>query len=123
MSKRSTLFGICPYVTALELIAGRWKLLIIKYIGDGYTRFGQLRRKLPGTTQSTLANQLRELEKDGLIIRTVYAEMPPHVEYTLSDSGRKLTALVSDIGDWGRDYLETHPELREHSAEAEEKGD
>ena len=111
MSNHSTLFGVCPYVTALEIINGRWKMLIIKYINEGITHFGQLKRKLPGITQSMLTNQLRSLEKDGVITRTVYSEVPPHVEYSLTEIGRQLEPIIQNIGTWGKTYLNEHPEV------------
>ena len=121
MSNHSTLFGLCPYVTALEIINGRWKMLIIKYINEGITHFGQLKRKLPGITQSMLTNQLRSLEKDGIITRTVYSEVPPHVEYSLTEIGRQLEPIIREIGLWGKDYLTDHPEV--YSQNNESKGE
>ena len=120
MSNHSTLFGLCPYVTALEIINGRWKMLIIKYINEGNTRFGQLKRKLPGITQSMLTNQLRSLEKDGVITRTVFSEVPPHVEYNLSEIGCQLEPIIREIGLWGKAYLADHPEVYRQKDESKE---
>lgn len=105
MSHMSALYGSCPFATAQEVITGKWKLLIIKYIADGHIRFGQLRKKLPGCTQTMLTNQLRSLEKDGIIARTVFAKVPPHVEYSLTPIGKQLPSIIALIGQWGVSYI------------------
>ena len=118
MSRISALYGKCPFVTAQEVITGKWKMLIVKYINDGHTRFGQLRKKLPGCTQTMLTHQLRQLESDGIITRTVFAEVPPHVEYALTAIGQKLTPIIAEIGEWGKDYIQTCPDrIDAHSVE------
>ena len=120
MSHISALYGTCPFATAQEVIAGKWKLLIIKYINDGYVRFGQLRKKLPGCTQTMLTNQLRCLERDGIIRRTVFAEVPPHVEYSLTEVGRQLPPIISQIGSWGVNYIKVCSDrINEHLLDEE----
>ena len=108
MSHVAALFGICPLTTAQEIISGKWKLLIIQYIGKGDNRFGLLKRQLPSCTQTMLSNQLRSLEKDGLITRVVYAEVPPHVEYELTPIGQQLMPIIQRITAWGGEYMSQH---------------
>jgi DNA-binding HxlR family transcriptional regulator len=92
---------ICPVETGLELIGGRWKARILWKLYNGTMRFGELRRRLSGITEKMLAQQLRELEHDRLIIRTQYPEMPPRVEYSLSEFGRTLTPVLEALKTWG----------------------
>ena len=110
MSHIAALFGICPLTTAQEILSGKWKLLIIQYINNGDNRFCALRRLLPGCTQTMLSNQLRSLEKDGLITRIVYAEVPPHVEYELTPLGKQFTPIIQRISAWGEDYMANNME-------------
>jgi DNA-binding HxlR family transcriptional regulator len=92
---------ICPVETGLELLSGRWKARILWKLYNGTMRFGELRRGLPGITEKMLTQQLRELERDQLITRTQYPEVPPRVEYALSDFGRSLTPLLEALKAWG----------------------
>ncbi|MFD0392489.1 winged helix-turn-helix transcriptional regulator [Streptomyces nogalater] len=85
---------------------GRWKLAILKQLTAGTLRFGELRRTLPGVTQRMLTRQLRELEEDGLVSRTVYAEVPPRVEYALTEVGHSLDAITEELDKWGHWYRE-----------------
>ncbi len=86
----------------LELIGGKWKGVILYHlIKTKVLRFGELRKKLPEVTQRMLTKQLRELEKDGVVIRKVFAEVPPRVEYSLSDFGTTLTPVVRALENWG----------------------
>jgi DNA-binding HxlR family transcriptional regulator len=94
---------VCPVETGLGLIAGRWKARILWKLFNGTLRFGELRRGLPGITEKMLAQQLRELEQDQLIIRTQYLEMPPRVEYSLSRFGRSLTPVLEALKAWGEE--------------------
>lgn len=110
MSHIAALFGICPLTTAQEIISGKWKLLIIHNINNGANRFCTLKHLLPGCTQTMLSNQLRSLEKDGLIKRIVFAEVPPHVEYELTPLGKKLTPIIKEIAKWGGEYMESNME-------------
>lgn len=91
----------CAVEAAISLIDGKWKCVILFHLLDGTARFNALRRKIPGATQRTLTNQLRELEMDGLIERTVYAVVPPKVEYDLSDLGRSMTPVLQALKQWG----------------------
>ncbi|MFE7133134.1 winged helix-turn-helix transcriptional regulator [Streptomyces sp. NPDC057638] len=96
----------CAIEFAMEILGGRWKLAILKQLVPGTLRFGEIGRALPGITQRMLTRQLRELENDGLVARTVYPEVPPRVEYTLTDVGRSLDAITAQLDTWGRWYQE-----------------
>lgn len=97
----------CAIEFALEVLGGRWKLAILKQLASGTHRFGELRRAMPAITQRMLTRQLRELEADGLVTRTVYREVPPRVEYTLTDVGHSLDSITEELDKWGRWYRET----------------
>ncbi|MBK4216880.1 helix-turn-helix transcriptional regulator [Paracoccus caeni] len=92
----------CTVEAAISLIDGKWKCVALWYLQDrGTIRFNALKRLMPGVTQRTLTNQLRELEADGLINRVVYAEVPPRVEYSLSDRGRTFIPILLSLSAWG----------------------
>jgi DNA-binding HxlR family transcriptional regulator len=95
----------CPVEATLELIGGKWKGLVLYHLLNGTLRFSELRRKLPSVTQRMLTRQLRELEGAGLLVRTVHAEVPPRVEYTLTEQGKSLEPVIVALRDWGRTYL------------------
>jgi DNA-binding HxlR family transcriptional regulator len=92
----------CEVATTLEVIGGRWKAVILFHLMDDTQRFGELRRKLSGVTQRMLTLQLRELERDGVVKRTVYPQVPPKVEYSLTEFGRSLIPVLIAMRDWGR---------------------
>ncbi|MCX5497162.1 helix-turn-helix domain-containing protein [Kaistia dalseonensis] len=96
--------GKCPVETALELIDGKWKGVALFHLLDKTLRFNEIRRRIPNVTQRVLTRQLRELEQDGLIIRTVYAEVPPRVEYRLSPLGETLRPIIVALWNWGTAY-------------------
>ncbi|GGX88066.1 winged helix-turn-helix transcriptional regulator [Streptomyces hiroshimensis] len=98
----------CAIETAMEVLGGRWKLAILKQLLTGTLRFSELKRALPRITQRMLTRQLRELEADGLITRTVYREVPPRVEYALTEAGRSLDAIADQLDTWGRWYRDTY---------------
>ncbi|MCB8819065.1 winged helix-turn-helix transcriptional regulator [Microvirga rosea] len=91
----------CSVEATLNLIDGKWKIVILYKLLKGTLRFNEIRRLLPGVTQRMLTNQLRELEADGLITRTVYAQVPPRVEYNLSELGRSLEPILMAMKAWG----------------------
>lgn len=95
----------CPVEATLELIGGKWKGLVLYHLLKGTLRFSELRRKLPSVTQRMLTRQLRELEAAGLLVRTVYAEVPPRVEYTLTERGESLRPVILALREWGEAWL------------------
>jgi DNA-binding HxlR family transcriptional regulator len=103
----------CEVATTLEVIGGRWKAVILFHLMDGTLRFGELRRKLPGVTQRMITLQLRELQRDGVVHRMVYAEVPPKVEYSLTEFGRSLIPVLIAMRDWGRSQRATLVATRE----------
>ena len=98
-------YTACPVETTLNLIQGKWKVVIMFRLKDQPRRFNELSRLLPKVTQRMLTNQLRELEKDGLVHREVYPEVPPKVIYSLTDLALSLMPIMLSIKDWGRNYL------------------
>jgi len=102
----------CPVEATLDVVGGRWKAVILFHLLDGTKRFGDLKRFLAKVTQRMLTLQLRQLEEDGVICRKVYAEVPPRVEYSLTDFGRTLEPILHAMLDWGEAYqkrLEAEP--------------
>mgnify|MGYP000896142921 CR=1 FL=1 len=100
------LFGICPYVTSQKLLTGKWTLLIMYYLSLRTMRFNELQRELPNLTQATLSKQLRMMEKNGLLIRTAYNQIPPKVEYSLSSLGQHFKPVLDAIEVWGNEYID-----------------
>ncbi|MFJ9391859.1 winged helix-turn-helix transcriptional regulator [Nocardioides sp. NPDC101246] len=107
---------ICGIDAALDVVSGKWKGLILWEL-DTYDvrRFAELRRGLPGVSEKMLTQHLREMEQDGLVHREVYAEVPPRVEYSLTEHGRSLNTALGPLGAWGIDrILRERPEMVEH---------
>ncbi len=100
------LYGKCPFATAQRLIQGKWAILIMHHVSNGPIRFNELLRKMPKMTHATLSNQLKQLEEEGLIERKEYAQIPPKVEYSLTDIGRKFDPVLTSIQQFGLDYIE-----------------
>lgn len=94
----------CPVETTLTLISNKWKVLILRDLLPGTKRFGELRRSVTGISQKVLTAQLREMEADGLLTRTVYAEVPPRVEYALTELGQSLRPILDAMWVWGEEY-------------------
>jgi len=94
----------CPVEAALGLIGGKWKGIALYHLMGGTLRFNEIRRRMPGVTQRMLTTQLRELERDGLIVRVVYPEVPPRVEYSLSAKGCTLEPLITALKAWGEQH-------------------
>jgi DNA-binding HxlR family transcriptional regulator len=92
----------CPIETTLSVIGGKWKVVILYRLQAGTRRFGELRRAIPGVSERVLAAQLRELERDGVVRRVVHPEVPPRVEYSLSDYGETLRPLTDLMCTWGK---------------------
>lgn len=98
--------AVCPVEVTMSVIGGCWKLTIIEHLLDGTLRFGELRRAVGTVTDRVLTRQLRDLEADGLVTRTVYAEVPPRVEYSLTPLGDSLRPLVEALDTWGTRWVE-----------------
>lgn len=94
----------CPAEITLKAIGGKWKLLILRELLSGVSRFGELRRALSGISEKMLTQHLRELERDGLVSRTVYAQVPPKVEYSLTPSGKTLKPVIDGLHEWGANH-------------------
>lgn len=94
----------CPVATTINLIGNKWKLLIIRDLLSGTKRFGELRKSLTGISQRVLTTNLRDLENDGLLKHKVFAEVPPRVEYSLSETGLSLNRIIQSMADWGNKY-------------------
>ena len=95
----------CEVEITLQIIGGRWKVLIIRELLLGVRRFGELQRALPGVTQKMLTQQLREMEQDGIVYREVYPEIPPKVEYSLTSLGKSLQPILHAMHEWGAKQL------------------
>ena len=98
----------CPVATTVQLIGSKWKLLIIRNLLQRPWRFNELRRDLEGISQKVLTDSLRSMEEDGIITRTVYPEVPPRVEYALSDLGESMRPIMNAMEEWGKNYLLLH---------------
>ncbi|MBI4784162.1 MAG: helix-turn-helix transcriptional regulator [Oscillatoriophycideae cyanobacterium NC_groundwater_1537_Pr4_S-0.65um_50_18] len=96
----------CSVEATLDVIGGRWKGVILFHLASGTKRFNQLQRLVQGCTQRMLTLQLRELEQDGVVLRTVYAQVPPKVEYSLTEFGRSLEPILLLMRDWGDRYIQ-----------------
>lgn len=96
----------CPVETTLTLISDRWKVLILRDLFTGTKRFGELKKSLTGISQKVLTANLRDMEANGLLTRKAYAEVPPHVEYSLTETGRSLQPIMRAMFDWGMAYKE-----------------
>ncbi|MFH8880443.1 winged helix-turn-helix transcriptional regulator [Streptomyces californicus] len=96
---------VCGIDAAMDVIGGKWKVLILWALNERMCRFGELRRAVPGVTEKVLSSHLRELEDDGIVHREVYAEVPPRVEYSLTPLGLSLNAALEPLGRWGRDHI------------------
>ena len=100
----------CPVQTCLNFISDKWKILIIRDLLTGTKRFSELKKSLAPVTQKMLTQQLREMEKDGLVYRKVYPVVPPKVEYSLTEFGLSLNPVISSMKEWGLDYQSKNKE-------------
>ena len=96
----------CPVDTTLMLIGDKWKVLILRDLMPGTKRFGELKKSVGNVSQKVLTSQLRDMEANGLVTRQVYAEVPPRVEYSLTDLGRSLKPILDAMWTWGEEYKE-----------------
>jgi len=97
--------AICPVACTAEIISGKWTLLIIRDLTSGVKRFNQLERSLHGISPKTLSERLRSLEEEGIISRQTFAEVPPRVEYTLTEKGRDLVHVIESMRSYGKRWL------------------
>lgn len=98
--------NFCPVTATMSVIGGKWKPIIIWAVGDGTRRFGEIRKMIAGITQKMLTQQLRELERDGIMHRKVYPVVPPKVDYSLTEYGRTLLPILRVMADWGEAHRE-----------------
>lgn len=98
----------CPVETTLMLIGDKWKVLILRDLLPGTKRFGELKKSISSVSQKVLTAQLRDMEAKGLVSRKVYAEVPPRVEYSLTDLGRSLSPILKAMAEWGEYYKTLH---------------
>lgn len=99
-----TVLPACPVETTLTLIGDKWKVLILRDLRGGTKRFGELRRSLSGISQKVLTSNLRDMESSGLILREVFPEVPPRVEYALTDLGESMMPILDAMASWGEEY-------------------
>jgi DNA-binding HxlR family transcriptional regulator len=96
----------CPVCRTAEIVCGKWTLLVIRDLADGRSRFCELERSLQGISPRTLSLRLRALEEEGIVRRQTYPEVPPRVEYALTEKGRALVPLIEDMRTYGREWLD-----------------
>ena len=113
----------CPVDVTLAIIGGKWKPAILWHLKKRTMRFSELQRRFPDTTRKMLTQQLRELEADGLIRRAVYAEVPPRVEYSYTERGRTINAVLDLMYDWGKEYVQGEHSTVLECATATEEGE
>ena len=105
--EKKELFGKCPYVTAQKVLTGKWSMYILYLLSEGPVRFNELQRRMPEEmTHTTLSRQLKTLEQEGLIIRKEYQQVPPKVEYQLSEIGEKLKIVLAVLEVWGIENIQ-----------------
>lgn len=107
----------CLAEVIVRVVGGRWKLWILKELFEGTLRFGELQRKIPKVSQKMLAQQLRELEADHIVCRKVYPEVPPKVEYSLTELGSSLLPILSVMDGWGEMFMDSKYEAQKQKAE------
>lgn len=107
MENTDSLFGKCPYFTAQKVFSGKWSILIMYHLNEEALRYGELQRRMGDITQATLTKQLRMLEDFGLVSRQVYSEIPPKVEYSLTDLGKDFNPVLEQFRIWGDKYIQS----------------
>ena len=98
----------CPVATTVDLIGNKWKLLIMRELLTGTKRFNEIHRLVGGISQKVLTENLRKMESDGIVKRDVFPEVPPRVEYSLTDIGDSLRPVINSMSDWGTDYIKNN---------------
>lgn len=106
--QRHTAYTDCPVEATLDIIGGKWKSIILFRVLEEARRFNELRRLVPNLTQRMLTNQLRELEHDGLIARKIYAQVPPKVEYSITELGKTLEPVLMALTKWSEEHMQPH---------------
>ena len=104
MNEKTKELPACPVETTLTLIGDKWKVLILRDLMSGTKRFGELKKSIGTVSQKVLTAQLRDMEANGLVHRDVYAEVPPRVEYSLTELGQSLKPILDAMWNWGEDY-------------------
>ena len=104
MNEKTKELPACPVETTLTLIGDKWKVLILRDLMSGTKRFGELKKSIGTVSQKVLTAQLRDMEANGLVHREVYAEVPPRVEYSLTELGQSLKPILDTMWNWGEDY-------------------
>ena len=105
MTKLEDLFGLCPYATTQKILSGKWALMLLHILSTETLRFNEIQRRMPEMTQTTLTRQLRSLEDYQLIERKVYAQIPPKVEYSMTDIGKDFILVLKSIETFGNNYI------------------
>lgn len=105
MVTQEELFGKCPFATSQKILSGKWALTLLYFLSEKTLRFNEIQRMIPEITQATLTKQLRALEEYGMVIRTVYPQVPPKVEYSLSEMGKEFTLVLNSLKVWGDKYI------------------
>ena len=104
MKTKEELLPACPVATTVQMIGSKWKLLIMRNLMMRPWRFNELQKDLDGISQKILTDILRSMEKDGIVVRTVFPEVPPRVEYSLSELGESMRPILDSMQSWGEDY-------------------
>lgn len=104
--------GICPVATTIDLLSSKWKVLIMRDLLKNKMRYSELKKSVAGVSQKMLTQSLREMEEDGIVHREIFPEVPPHVEYSLTELGESMRPIITSMANWGSAYLDTHPEKR-----------
>jgi DNA-binding HxlR family transcriptional regulator len=107
-SNETELAAICPMHNVMKVLGGRWKIALLYFIYQEHNRFSLLQKKMPFITTKMLSQQLKELEQDELVIRKIYAEMPPRVEYSLTEKGQSLLPVLEDLYGWGEKHIKSN---------------
>ena len=112
MNEKTKELPACPVETTLTLIGDKWKVLILRDLMPGTKRFGELKKSIGTVSQKVLTAQLRDMEANGLVHREVYAEVPPRVEYSLTELGQSLKPILDSMWSWGEDYKQRNRKLK-----------